>query len=160
MINKIKKFLQANKDSEPLNLEFYKSIEIFKDLTTKEINDFSKCFITKKYLKDEVIYKENFPLVMVFIIRSGSVKEYIENPLISEVRTLVAGEYFGEIGIFLETNRITSAVTLEETELIAINKTDFRLFIKANPATGIKLLYSLGKSISKELRAYVNQHLI
>jgi CRP-like cAMP-binding protein len=90
--------------------------------------------------------------VVIYIIKSGLVKLYLNS---SEdemhITNLGAKQYFGETGLFIDACRFASAVALEETELIAVTKTDLKQFIKNHPATGIKLLFNFGKSVSTNL---------
>ena len=151
ILNTIKKIFTKDK-SELIDLDFYKDIEIFKSLSTNELIVLSRYFITKQYKQEEMIFHEKHPHAVFFIVKSGKVREY--KKFCSEevtLRVLAPKNYFGEVGFFLELNRLTSAVALEDTELTIIKKTDFRQLVKLYPATGIKLLYNLGKSLSNDI---------
>jgi len=112
-------------------------------------------FIDKHYTKDEIIFRENYPSVVIYIVFKGSVKLYTDTSS-SEYEVFI-GEMkpqmvFGELGIFSEINRQVSAVALEDTHLLAINKTDFINYVKSNPGTGIKLLWNLGRAITRDFK--------
>ena len=153
----LKNMFKYNKDTENIDFEFYQSIDILCNLTKSEIMKLNDLFIYKKYKRGETIFRENHPNPVFYIIKSGKVRLFINLPYEEvTVNDLGAKKHFGEIGIFLETNRITSAVTLEDSELIAVKKSDIKQFIKSNPGTGIKLLYNLGKTISNDLVQVLN----
>ena len=155
----LKTMFKYNKDVyEDIDYDFYKSIDIFYNLSKKEIQKLNDLFVIKTYKKDELIFKEGHPSSVFYIIITGKVKVFMntENKEIPFF-TLYPKNHFGEMGIFLETDRLASAVALEDSQLIAIVKSDFRLFIKSQPGTGIKLLYNLGKTVANELKNVYGQ---
>ena len=151
MIDFLKKIYLRLKNSEEIDYDFLKSVDIFSNLSDGEIDKLDEIFLVRHYKKNEIIFRENYPHVVLYIIKSGKVKIYLN--LRHEkvtIHDLGSKKHFGEIGFFVETNRIASAIATEDTELIAIKHTDMKQFIKDNPATGIKLLFNLGKSITND----------
>jgi len=149
--NFLKCFFKSINTKNDLDYDFYRSVEIFDNLSDKEIQNISSLFIKKYYKKNETIYKENHPQVVVYIVKTGKVSLQIDLPHINfKIFEIPAKIHFGEIGLFLDIPRINTAIALEDTELIAMKKSDIMLFIKANPGTGIKLLYNLGKCVASK----------
>ena len=152
IFKKLKAMFRYNKEVEVIDFDFYKSIDILGNLSHNEIKRLDDYMIHKSYKKDEIIFRENHPTVVLYIIKSGRVKVFMNT---SDGETIInileSKKHFGEMGIFIDANRLASAVAIEDTELIAIQKTDLKQFIKSNPGTGIKLLFNLGKTISSEL---------
>ena len=132
-----------------IDYDFYRKLSLFETLTDNEILQLNDLLISKTYKKDEVIYKENHPQAVIYIIKSGSVRLQIDLAHF-EFKITIVQQYchFGEIGLFLDTPRICTATAIEDTELIAIKKSDIKQFILTNPGTGIKLLYNFGKSVA------------
>ena len=148
----IKSLFKYNKGIEVIDFDFYRSFDILYNLTDNEIKKLHDYFINKNYKKGEMIFTENHPSAVLYIIKSGRVKLYMNFPNQEIIiKAVEAKKHFGETGIFMDVNRVTSAVAMIETDLIAIKKSDFIQFVKSNPGTGIKLLYNLAKSISGEL---------
>ena len=148
----LKSVFRYNKDLEIIDYDFYKGIEIFHNLTNNEILKINDMIIHKTYKKDEVIFHENHPHVVLYIIKSGMVKLFLKHHEEDiTITDLGAKKHFGEIGLFIEMNRMSSAIATEDTVLLVIKKSDFRQFVKSYPATGIKLLVNLGKAISNDL---------
>jgi len=152
MIKLVKKLLNKGRDDEQIDYEFYKTVDIFNNLSKNEIQKLSELFLMRHFKRGELIFRENYPHVVLYIIKSGEVKLYLsvgkEKITITD---LFSKSHFGEIGIFLETNRIVSAVASVDTDLIAIKHSDLKKFIKLNPAAGLKLLYNSGRSLSSDL---------
>ena len=149
---------KSRKDDDALDIEFLQEVELFKKLTKKEIRRFSDLFIYKEYQHNEEIFREHYPHVVFYIIKSGKVKLYhdtTDSETESLIEVLCAKKIFGEIGVFADINRVFSAAAIENTVLIAVNKTDFINFVKNNPATGIKLMYNLSHITVSKLLTYI-----
>ena len=150
----IKKILKRFEKNDRIDLEFLRSVEVFHNLNDDEIVKLHDMFIPKNFKKNEILFRENYPHVVLYIIKTGKVLIYLNLPKVKlPIRELESKKHFGEIGIFTNVNRVSSVVALEDTELIAIKNTDMKQFIKNNPGTGVKLLYNLGKSTSNDLIA-------
>jgi len=153
----LKTLLKYNKEIEVIDFDFYKNIDILSNLNKSEIRRLNDIFIPKHYKKDEVIVRENNPFVVLYIVKHGKVKLCMSTSEGETVTNILEPKkHFGEMGIFIDANRLKSAIAIEDTELIAIKKTDFRQFIVNHPGTGIKLLFNLGKTISNELYQVYN----
>ena len=126
-------------------------IELFKELNKIELLNISKYLIERHFKKNEMIYRENYPHVVLYLIKSGQVEIFLEQTTQNKVfAVLTENKHFGEIGLFNESTRITSAKALTDCTLYAISKYDFVKFISKFPGTGIKLLFKLAEGISTE----------
>ena len=144
----IKKLFTFKKDKEVIDYDFYRNVSLFENLTDKEISLIADLSITKLYKQDEMVFKENHPQVVIYIVKTGRVLLHIDLPHLEfKLAVITPSNHFGEIGLFHDVNRISTATAMEDTELIAIKKSDLKHFILQNPATGIKLLYNFGKSV-------------
>ena len=147
-----KKIFTFNKTREVIDYNFYRSVMLFENLTDKEISLIANLTITKVYKQDEMVYKENHPQVVIYIVKSGRVLLHIDLPHLEfKLAVVMPNSHFGEIGLFHDVNRISTATAMEDTELIAIKKSDLKQLILQNPATGIKLLYNFGRSVTMRL---------
>ena len=77
-----------------------------------------------------------------YIIRSGKVKVAKENPVLSEEPFTVIGpgDFFGVVSCMSGHSRQESAVALENTSLICVEKDNFGLLIQKNPAVAMKII--------------------
>jgi len=144
-----KKLFSRKKTKNQVDFPFLSEVLLFEKLSEKELIRISDFFIYKYFTKGETIFQESYPHIVLYVVVVGKVKQYKgQEYLISELQPK---DMFGGMALFFETNRLFSAVAIEDTTLIAINKTDLMAFIKSNPATGIKLLWNLGKYLSTDL---------
>jgi len=144
-----KKLFSKKKTKHQVDFTFLSDVLLFENLSEKELIRISDFFIYKYFTKNETIFKENYPHIVLYIVVVGKVKQY--KGLEYLVSELQPKDMFGGMALFIETNRLFSAVAIEDTTLIAMNKTDLMAFIKSNPATGIKLLWNMGKYLSTDL---------
>jgi CRP/FNR family transcriptional regulator len=87
-----------------------------------------------------------------YIIRSGKVKVYKENPVLYEepFSILGPGDFFGVVSCMSGRQREESAVALETTSLICVEKDLFGLLIQKNPTVAMKII----RFFSRKLRQF------
>ena len=150
MLNKL--FKGKKKDKDSIDLDFLRGIPLCYRLRTRELEQLSDFFIQKEFKKDEIIFREDFPQVVMYIVKSGRVKLFQDKPeyelLVAEIMPQMM---FGQLGFFLDVNRSVTAIAVEDTVLIALNKSDLVNFVKGHSGTGIKLLTNLGRSVTSDL---------
>ncbi|HOD53496.1 MAG TPA: cyclic nucleotide-binding domain-containing protein, partial [Candidatus Cloacimonadota bacterium] len=110
---------------------------LLKDLNKLELLNLSKYMIERHFKSGEMIYKENYPHVVLYFIISGKIEIFIDqNDNKFVYTTLSENHHFGEVGMFNESTRITSAKAITDCTLYAISKYDFVKFISKYPGTG------------------------
>ncbi|HOK01155.1 MAG TPA: cyclic nucleotide-binding domain-containing protein [Spirochaetota bacterium] len=87
-----------------------------------------------------------------YIIRSGKVKLYRENPVLSEepFTILGPGDFFGVVSCMSGHAREDTAVALENVSLISVEKDLFGLLIQKNPVVAMKII----RFFSRKLRQF------
>lgn len=154
-------------------LKFLLTVDLFSNLYKLDRKNLLKYLYVRNYKKDEVIFKKGYPDVVLYIVKSGKLKVYLQNePEAEEVSVLQAKDFVGEMGLFMDESRTASVVAIEDSTLLAISKRDLSEFIAKFPRAGTKILFKLGKilcghivnlnSINTELKTHVkslNAHL-
>ena len=81
----------------------------------------------RNYRRGEVIFHQDDPGVDLHIIKSGQVKIAASSPEGEEIimALLTAGDSFGEIALLDGEPRSASAVAMEATQTLTLNRTDF-----------------------------------
>lgn len=134
-------------------IDFLKSISLFEKLKSREIIRLERTLHTRKYKKDEIIFKDGEPGAALYIIKEGKIEIFINyetEPIL--LATLEKGMFFGELALFDESPRSATVVTAKESVLIALSKPDFILFSQKEPVIGNKIIMRLGKILSSRLR--------
>lgn len=106
-------------------------------------------FKIKAYAKDSVIYEPGMQPKYVYFIKSGEVrmvtvsdegKEFIQG-------VFKTGQYFGEPALLIDRPYLAFTITNKDTQLIAVNKTDFFNLIQNEPDFSTNLIQTLSKRL-------------
>jgi len=122
-------------------------ISLFSKLPETSIKQLAHHTYTHIYDKDTIITREGDVSDVLYIILSGSVKVFLENPLgeCMTLRELHRGDYFGELSLLDESSRSASVVTLEKTMLGILEKEAFLSCLRKNPEIAISLCTELSR---------------
>jgi CRP/FNR family cyclic AMP-dependent transcriptional regulator len=87
----------------------------------------------------------------LYIVRTGKVEIYIRNVAGEKIVLTVAekGDLFGELSMLDEGPRTATAVALEDTELICLNRENLLLFFQKKPDAALDMIAAMGAMIRK-----------
>jgi CRP-like cAMP-binding protein len=106
----------------------------FQDLSPTEMAEIRAHGSSTRVPEGDLLFAEGDPVGSFFIIESGRISIFVTKLANKEVVcTLGAGQYFGEMAIFSRDKRSASALALEDTELLTIDKDWFLQFVDAHP---------------------------
>lgn len=138
--------------SEKEMIQFLGKVSVFDKLTKNERKNIADYFYERKFKAEEQIFKQDYPSVVFYIIKNGEVKVFLKRRgKKKEISRLKSRDFIGEIGVFLEKNRVASAIAKKESTLFAISKKDLKKFIDKFPKAGTKILYKFGEIVSTYL---------
>jgi len=125
-----------------------KKITIFNNLQDEKLRIIFKKFKKKKYPANQIILTMNDAGKEMFIILSGSVSVF--HQFGKRKRTLDVlknGDVFGEISVLTSMPRTASVETLEEVEILSINKKDLLDLIKGNYELSLNIIKNLSDKL-------------
>ena len=95
------------------------------------------------------IYKRGEPATRAYIVLSGAVRMSAVDEDQQEVVVDQpgAGEFFGFASMIDQTPRQTSALALEETVCVEVERSDIMVLLQRKPLAGMDLLAALGRQI-------------
>ena len=127
------------------------TINIFSELSDKELAGLQKVCKPRKYLKNSMIILEEEYGDLVFVVQTGTIKITRVNDEGKEVilALLGPGEIFGELAILDGEARSANALAQENCQLWAINKEDFLDILKHNFTVSYNLMCELAKRLRK-----------
>ncbi|MFC1489794.1 cyclic nucleotide-binding domain-containing protein [Candidatus Latescibacterota bacterium] len=136
------------------DIDFLSSVSLFDSLTRRQKYRLFSSIHVRHYKQGEIVFRQDDPGVGLYIIRSGAVDVYNEysDMTRNKIAGLNEGEVFGEIAILNDSPRSATVVASKETVLFAFFRTDFLNLMDSDPKIGVKLLYSLSKTIAERLR--------
>ena len=124
---------------------FLKKVPVFADISVKDLNLISKRIVERKYPKGSYLFFENEEGNTLFIIVAGLVKIF-KSDKSGRVKTLAylkEGDFFGEMAMLDQEKRSASAVIVEDSEVMILNRSDFQHELLNRPLIAIKLLKTL-----------------
>ncbi|MGF1590069.1 MAG: cyclic nucleotide-binding domain-containing protein [Pleurocapsa sp.] len=126
-----------------------RNVALFKNLTLDELFPIDQALEQRQVLAGETIYKEGSWGGHLYIIATGKVqivKELDGEP--QEIKQLTTGQYFGEIALFDEAPRWDSAIAIEDTVLLCLEKKRFISLITQRP----HIILEICRFLSQRLR--------
>jgi CRP/FNR family cyclic AMP-dependent transcriptional regulator len=124
-------------------------VSIFEQLESEDLEQLSALLRTRRYARGEVIFHQGDVGTALYIIRKGEVAIRLSSPDGKEVilALLDRGDFFGELALLDGEPRSTDAVAREETDLLSIQREDFRVFLNARPKVALGLLANLSRLV-------------
>jgi len=99
-----------------------------------------------RFKEGEIVYRRGEMAQQMYVILSGKVRIYVgEEPKGDWVEELAKGDFFGEGSLLEAIARPATAVALEDSELIAINRGTFLRMIRQNPEVSVKMMQRLAQ---------------
>jgi len=138
---------------------FLKSIELFKELTDKELSSIQEVGIIKNYKEGELLFEENAPRNSLFIIFDGNIQLIKKTPS-GEERNLAIfgkGDFLGEGSIMDEYPHSTSAKAISNAVIIQFTTLKLKEVFEAKPSIYVKVLSQTARVISRRMRQTTNQ---
>lgn len=128
-----------------------KRVPWFALLRTDQLRFIAPVLESAAWTRGEIIFYRGEPGAHMYIVVQGAVGISLEET--ASRRTFVAhigaGECFGEMGILDDLPRSATAIALEDTDALALEKEKLRGLLLAYPELGLSML----RALSRRLRA-------
>ena len=138
------------------NPEVLKQVPLFALLDEEELAVLAGQIGLTRFAARQRIYKRGEPATRAYVILSGAVRMSTVDEDQQEVIVDQpgAGEFFGFESMIDQTPRQTSALALEETVCVEVERNDIIVLLQRKPLAGMDLLAALGRQI------HAAQHLV
>ena len=137
-------------------------VDIFEELTSKQLELIDEHCLEKNYNQGEVIFEENTPSREFYIIADGEVEIQIDPDTIgdgsdsyqpSTIATLRRGQSFGEVAIVDPGVRSASAKCGSETcKLLVLERDDFLDMLENDYQMGYIVMRNFAADLSLKIR--------
>lgn len=128
-----------------------KRVPWFELLRTDQLRQLAALLEPAGWAAGETIFRRGEPGAHMYIVVSGrigiSLDEGAKHP--DFIATIEAGECFGEMGLLDDLPRSASAVSIVDSEALALEKEKLRGLLLAYPELGLSML----RALSRRLRA-------
>ncbi|MBI3932362.1 MAG: Crp/Fnr family transcriptional regulator [Acidobacteria bacterium] len=108
--------------------ELLRTVPIFAELSDDDTAALARLTSRRRYPKDTVVFFENEEGDSLFVIVEGRIKVTILGDDGREIilSVLGPGDFFGEMALLDNEPRSATAIAVEESELLALNRADFQ----------------------------------
>jgi len=132
-------------------VQFLRQIPLFASLKDEEIEAIYKLSVTKKCPKDAIILLEDEEGDTLFVILKGKVKVTTFSESGKEVifSILNEGDFFGDMSLLDGKPRSATVISIEESELRLIRRSDFNKLIETHPGIALRVLEELTSRLRK-----------
>lgn len=127
-------------------VELIEKVPLFSDLDGRELKEIADSMKERTFNAGDTVTEEGKGGAGFFVIEDGSAKVSVGG---QDVRTIGAGDYFGEIGLIADIDR-TATITAE-TDLRCYGMTfwDFRPLVETNASIAWKLLQAMAQRLKE-----------
>lgn len=135
-------------------IDILQGLSIFRNLGFGAVKELSFLFSERVFQGGETIFEENDTGKSLMVILSGEVR-ITQRANVSGEETLTVlkkGDFFGEMALLEDLPRSAAAIAHSDTVIMEISQERFLRFIEKDPASGVKILIVLAKSLSARLR--------
>ncbi|KAA3634999.1 MAG: cyclic nucleotide-binding domain-containing protein [Calditrichaeota bacterium] len=129
---------------------FLQNIDVFDQVPSELLAMLAAITTDIKIPKDSTIYNINDHSDAMYLVLSGSVKLHIDN---REISTAKSKDAFGTWALFDDSPRVVTAVTLEDTHLLKIDREEFVDLLADN----VRITQAIMKTLVQRMRNLVNR---
>lgn len=137
--------------------EAIKNVNIFKNLSDREISEVKNAVYNRTYKKGDYIFKQGHPGNGMYIILTGNI-QIIQEKFNGEEKTeeilatLHGGDFLGELSLLDEAPRSASALCTELTEAMGFFRGDLMDMVNRKPILGSKIILNIARVLGERLR--------
>jgi len=132
---------------------FLLTYPIYRDFETDDIDALSACCEEVKFTGSQEVFRAGSPGDAMYIIRSGTVKIWIETGTRKKMVALLSdGEFFGEMALIDGSPRSATVTADSATELVKLPKESLEKLKTEKPSTGFKVMGVLLKFMAHRIR--------
>jgi CRP/FNR family cyclic AMP-dependent transcriptional regulator len=131
-------------------LDFLKHIALFNSLTDAELSSLSADFVPRQFRQGDMIFLQGDSGQALYLIETGRVRIYVQEESGQETSVIfyTSGDIFGELSVIDGLPRSASAVALDDTVVLMLNRDRLRAQLRAVP----QLAYNFMQALSVRVR--------
>lgn len=130
-------------------LDLLHKVELFDGLSPDQLASIATVAKRRTFPRGAVIIVQGDESHSLYLVASGKLKVYMSEDEGKEVilNFIGPGDYFGELALLDSAPRMASVMATETTELVIIQRADFRDCLQRNPKMGDNLMAELARRV-------------
>jgi len=123
-------------------MESLRKIKFFSTFSLENIDSVLRLFQKHTFPKNKTIINESDPGKAFYIIHSGKVGVFKKKALWikTKLAELIPGDFFGEMSLISDQFATATIISIENTEVFVLLKSDFDDILIKNPELAVELL--------------------
>lgn len=133
------------------NTHFLKKVDLFSDLRDYDIARVAEIASERTYRKNEVIFHENDPGSVLFVLKSGAVKISVcdRNGKEDILKIIYPGDFFGDMSLLDGRHRSATVSAMEKSTSLIIQREHFLALIKQHTNLVMNMLATMSRRLRK-----------
>jgi CRP/FNR family cyclic AMP-dependent transcriptional regulator len=135
----------------PADVKLLEEVPFFKLLDSDERIELATVLEEAKIANGETLFKIGDPGDSLYIVRSGLVEMFVKDHAGERISLTTAGpgDLFGELSLLDNGPRAATAVALEDTDLLVLDRGDLLLFLRRKPDAALDLMTVMGQRLRR-----------
>jgi signal-transduction protein with cAMP-binding, CBS, and nucleotidyltransferase domain len=136
-----------------ISLEELRQFPIFSNLSYKQLQQLAALGYSFEAAPGKLVVKQGEPCDAIYFVLSGTLRVRLLVGVKNEntLRRIFSGEFFGEVGMFLQSTRTADVVAESRSRLLRISSNTFQKLIKETPELSAPLLFSLATTMAQHI---------
>ena len=127
-------------------VELIKKVPLFSDLDNRELKEIADSMKERTFNSGDTVTEEGKGGAGFFVIEDGSAKVSVGG---KDVRTLGAGDYFGEIALIADIDRTSTITADSDLHCYGMTFWDFRPLVESNASIAWKMLQVMAQRLKE-----------
>ena len=135
----------------PCNAEMLADVELFEHVNEEDRARLAEFIDFIQLTAGETLFKTGEPGESLYVVKSGEIELYIKDTAGQKILLAIAstGEVFGELALLDRGPRTATALALDDTELLELDRDDLLLLFQKSPAAALRLLAAMSHMTRK-----------
>ncbi len=135
----------------PCDAQMLAGVKLFEHLDEDDRSSLAEVIDRRSLATGATLFQAGEPGDSLYVVQSGEVELFIKDTAGQKIVLTVveAGEIFGELALLDQGARTATAVALEDTELLELDRDDLLMLFKKAPDAALGLLASMGHMTRK-----------
>lgn len=133
------------------NYEDLAGVDLFRLFDDDELRELASVVDSRSAVDNEMIFREGDLGDSLFIVRTGRVELFVVDNSGQKIVLTVAekNDFFGDLSMLDSRPRSASAICLEDTELLVLDREDLLLLFRKHPDSALNMLAAMSGMLRK-----------
>ena len=122
------------------------NIPLFESIDEADLEALTKRLEPRSFKQGANVFREGESGATMFIIEEGAIDVHVgEGKANVVLRSLFAGQYFGELSLFDGAPRSATATVMKDCVLLALDRDDFVEFVNKHPHAAVRIMAEMAE---------------